>query len=154
MLSTIGYEKSEVHDFVATLIDSEVEVLVDIRDRAQSRKKGFSKTALSEAVGNAGIEYLHVKALGDPKEGRDAARSGQIEKFKTIFSSVLSGETAQFALDEVGALAQSKRICLMCYEKDHEYCHRKMVSDELMEKFDLKVVHLGVKPRIDRECKK
>lgn len=144
MLTTIGYENSSLEDFVETLKLSNVEVLVDIRDRAQSRKPGFSKTALSEAVRNAGIEYLHIRALGDPKEGRDAARAGMIERFREIFSAVLETESAIEALSNVEKIARSKRICLMCYEKDHRYCHRKMVSDKLEAAIGIPAKHLGV----------
>ncbi|MDD9910334.1 MAG: DUF488 domain-containing protein [Ahrensia sp.] len=144
MFATIGYEKCSLDDFVATLVDRKIEVLVDIRDRAQSRRRGFSKTALAEAVGDAGIDYIHIKALGDPKEGREAARAGLMDKFRKIFIAVLSEETAQNALSEVESLAKEKKICLMCYERDHHVCHRKIVSDHLERALGCKAIHLGV----------
>ena len=144
MLTTIGYEKSDLRDFIATLKVSKIEVLVDIRERAQSRKPGFSKTALSNAVNEAGIGYVHLRELGDPKAGRDAARAGLFKAFQTIFSKVLEGEEAQAALAKVELLAKSKRICLMCYERDHRNCHRKLVSDRLKRTLGCKVLHLGV----------
>lgn len=144
MLTTIGYEKSTPEDFVATLQKQGIEVLVDIRDRAQSRRRGFSKTALSEAVQKAGIDYVHYRELGDPKEGRDAARAGKVEHFRKIYSNVLAGEAAQLALSNIVKLSRSKRICLMCYERDHRYCHRKMVSDQLEKSLKCKTDHLGV----------
>lgn len=98
MISTIGYEKADLEHFVGTLQLVGVEVLVDVRDRAQSRRKGFSKTALSERLQQAGIEYIHFRVLGDPKEGREAARSGNMKKFRSIFSQVLASEKAQQAL--------------------------------------------------------
>lgn len=144
MIATIGYEKSTPEDFVATLEARNIEVLVDIRDRPQSRRPGFSKTALSTAVNQAGIDYIHVKALGDPKEGRDAARAGKMNKFRAIFENVLAGTSAQSALADLEQLARSKRICLMCYERDHHACHRKIVSDHLENSLGLKTIHLGV----------
>lgn len=144
MLATIGYEKSTPEDFITTLQEQGIEVLVDIRDRAQSRRRGFSKTALATAAENAGIEYIHFRALGDPKEGRDAARSGQIDKFIEIFTSVLAERPAQEALAEVAELAKSRTICLMCYERDHRHCHRKIVSDELEVTLGCRTIHLGV----------
>lgn len=145
MLATIGYEKAALDDFIATLNDNNIEVLVDIRERAQSRRKGFSKTALAEATNAAGIEYLHFRTLGDPKEGREAARAGRMDEFRTIFSAVLAGESAQSALSEVEKLVKSKRICMMCYERDHLCCHRKLVSDELEQMLGCKTVHLRVR---------
>lgn len=144
MLATIGYERSTQEDFITTLRCQEIQVLVDIRERAQSRRPGFSKTALSLAVNSVGIEYIHIKALGDPKEGRDAARAGLIEEFQKIFGEVMAGDTAQAALADVAELAKSRRVCLMCYESDHKYCHRKIVSDHLEDVFGLNAIHLEV----------
>lgn len=152
MLTTIGYEKATPEEFVATLRRDGVEVLIDIRDRAQSRRRGFSKTALSEAVGEAGIDYIHLRALGDPKEGRDAARSGRIQEFERIFSGVLSGQPAKEALTQIEALAISKKICLMCYERDHRTCHRHMVSEQLEKSLGYKTVHLGVEKFEPEKC--
>ena len=144
MLATIGYEGVAQKDFVAALRSSGVEVLVDIRDRAQSRKPGFSKGALSSAIEDAGMEYVHIKALGDPKEGRDAARAGMFERFRLVFSAVLESVDGRLALAEVEKLARSKKICLMCYERDPNHCHRKIVSDRLEESLGCKTMHLGV----------
>jgi len=144
MIATIGYEKSTLDDFIATLKACGIEVLVDIRERAQSRRPGFSKTALSAAVNDAGIDYVHFRALGDPKAGRDAARAGMIDKFQKIFLNALATQAAQEALVQVGDLAVSKRICLMCYERDHQHCHRKIVSDHLEDSTGLQIIHLGV----------
>ncbi|NQV98494.1 MAG: DUF488 domain-containing protein [Rhodospirillales bacterium] len=144
MIATIGYERSSQEDFLATLQASKIEVLVDIRDRAQSRVPGFSKTALSKAARDVGIEYIHHRALGDPKEGREAARAGLIKEFRAIFSRVMKSHDAKEALSKIEALSQSKRICLMCYERDPLNCHRKIVSDHLRNTLGCKIAHLGV----------
>ncbi|VXC68257.1 conserved hypothetical protein [Oceanicaulis sp. 350] len=146
MLFTIGYEKSELQDFIQTVRAAGVEVLVDIRDRAQSRRKGFSKTALAAALNEAGIEYIHYRELGDPKEGREAARAGDFERFKTIYSAVLKSDEAQAALSKLESLAQEHAICLLCYERDHRECHRKMVADSLKKRINVAITHLGVQP--------
>ncbi|WP_298307258.1 DUF488 family protein [uncultured Erythrobacter sp.] len=145
MLSTIGYERASLEDFIATLRLGGIETLVDIRDRAQSRRKGFSKTALSEALGDAGIGYVHLKVLGDPKEGREAARSGDFAKFRQVFAGVMNSQGAQDAMLQLENMSTSSSICLMCYERDEKTCHRKIVSDSLEERTGLKTTHLGVK---------
>ncbi|MEO1198119.1 MAG: DUF488 domain-containing protein [Pseudomonadota bacterium] len=144
MLATIGYEKSSVEDLIATLAKSEIDLLVDVRDRAQSRKPGFSKSALRDRLAEVGIEYLHLRELGDPKEGRDAARAGMMDEFRKIFSAVLASERAKQALMTIEFLAQQHTICLLCYERDHRHCHRKMVSDVLESSLDCVTVHLEV----------
>lgn len=145
MLATIGYERAELADFIATLTLSRVETLVDIRDRAQSRRPGFSKSALSAALVAAGIEYIHVPALGDPKEGREAARKQDYDRFREIFNTVMDGDPAKKAIIEIASLAKIRNICLMCFERDQLQCHRKIVSDRLAEILKIKPVHLGVK---------
>ena len=145
MLNTIGYEGAELSDFIASLSEAGVEILVDVRDRAQSRKKGFSKTALSEALNKADIKYLHLRELGAPKEGRDAARSGQWAKFHKIYGKVLKSEVAKAAIDLIVELSIKKSVCLLCYERDHKTCHRKCITDEIENHVGKKARHLGVR---------
>lgn len=145
MLATIGYEGAKLEDFIATLKLCEIDVLVDIRDRAQSRRPGFSKSGLSQSLAKCGIDYLHLRNLGDPKEGRDAARSGDFARFRQIFSTVMRSDHGKSALSELVELASEKTICLMCFERDQLTCHRKMVSDYLEPILGGKAQHLGVR---------
>lgn len=145
MISTIGYEGAKLEDFVATLNHVDIDILVDIRERAQSRRKGFSKTALSEALASAGIDYLHLRELGDPKPGREAARRGDWEEFRSIFSEVVSSTTAQDAIRKIEEIARESRVCLLCYERDYTTCHRKIVSDILDDRLGSRTQHLGVR---------
>jgi len=144
MLFSIGYERSSLSDFVATLQLSGVNVLADIRDRAQSRRPGFSKTALAEALSNAGIQYIHLKELGDPKDGREAARRGDFGEFRRIFAKVMASHEADLAIIKISKLLKDSNVCLMCYERDVKTCHRKIVSDDLKERTGVAVTHLGV----------
>ena len=145
MVATIGYERASLPDFIATLKISNIDILVDIRDRAQSRRAGFSKSALSAALEDAGIDYLHLRELGDPKEGREAARRGDFVQFRTIFGEVMQTAAAKKAIEKLEELAAEYEICLMCFERDQSTCHRKIVADRLEKSLDLKARHLGVK---------
>lgn len=145
MLGTIGYERSTLADFVATLSIAGVTTLADIRERAQSRRPGFSKRALAEALQRAGIEYLHFPQLGDPKAGRDAARAGNVQEFLEIYSAVMSSSAAQHALKEIETLVAFKSVCLMCFERDQNECHRKIVAEYLESRLGVRARHLGVK---------
>lgn len=145
MLSTIGYEGATLDDFIATMSEARIKVLVDIRERAQSRRRGFSKTALSEALNAAGIQYIHLRELGDPKPGRDAARRGDWAEFRRVFKNVLKSKEAQDAVDLITKMAATKSICLLCYERDQKTCHRKMVSEIVESRLSKKTRHLGVR---------
>ncbi|WP_428407714.1 DUF488 family protein [Hyphococcus sp.] len=144
MLATIGYEGASLDDFIKTLLASNVEILIDVRERAQSRRKGFSKTALSTALTEAGIDYLHLRQLGDPKEGRDAARSGDFKKFRKVYSQVLKSEDAKLAIQDILKILPKQNACLLCYERDHTTCHRKIITDNIETTSNIKARHLGV----------
>jgi uncharacterized protein (DUF488 family) len=150
MLSTIGYERADLEDFNATLVACDIDYLIDIRDRAQSRRPGFSKSALSASLAEAGIEYVHYKQLGDPKEGREAVRSGDYAAFKRIFAKVMGSDGAKKALQEIEGIASNGAICLMCFERDFKGCHRKIVADHLEDRLSVKARHLGVRKHADR----
>ena len=148
MLSTIGYEGARPDDFVGTLQLADVRMVIDIRDRAQSRRPGFSKSALRASLEAKGIGYIHLKELGDPKEGRDAARSGDLVKFQRIYAAVLKSDDASRALAQIADLSRQMSVCLLCYERDHHECHRKIVADQLESVVGSKVRHLGVRENV------
>lgn len=130
-IHTVGYEKSEITAYVSRLLTANVEVLIDVRERPLSRKKGFSKRMLSEAVEAVGIKYFHVQALGDPKPGRDAAKAGNYDLFVRIFSNHMQTKEAKEALSDLAINTTGMNICLTCFERDHTTCHRSIVADQL-----------------------
>jgi uncharacterized protein (DUF488 family) len=138
---TIGYEGTDIERFIQTLCAVGVEVLADVRAVALSRKKGFSKTALRNKLADAGIEYVHFNALGDPKPGREAARAGRYDEFRTIYGKHLASADAQVALKELEIAVKAKATCLLCFERDPNVCHRSIVTHTLRkngnEIFDL-----------------
>jgi uncharacterized protein (DUF488 family) len=129
-LYTIGYEGSTPEKLVATLQAVGVTTLADVRELPLSRKKGFSKSALSEILADAGISYLHFKSLGDPKEGRDAAKSGNLTKFETVFLRHFAEEAGQSAFAKLLMVAKIELTCIMCFERCHVHCHRSYIADE------------------------
>lgn len=128
---TIGYEGTDIRRFVATLVAANVKVLADVRAVAISRKKGFSKKALQKALSDSGIEYRHFIELGDPKEGRLAARAGQMDEFKQIYSAHLDTESSQRALSDLVEQARDSATCLMCFERDPRGCHRRIIAEHM-----------------------
>src|SRR5262245_4748176 len=102
-LFTVGYEGVKPADLFASLQARGVELLIDVRDVPISRKPGFSKTSLSQGLSATGIEYLHLKGLGDPKPGRIAAREGRYSDFRRIFSDHMKTAAAQQALQDAVA---------------------------------------------------
>jgi uncharacterized protein (DUF488 family) len=143
-ISTIGYEGAAIGTFIAALRGASIKVLIDVRDIPLSRKKGFSKNQLAETLRSWGIEYVHLRGLGDPKEGREAARSGKISLFEKIFNKHLRSQTAAKDLKTAATLIRNNRACLMCFEADYEKCHRNIVAGRLAQMTGLTVSHLAV----------
>lgn len=142
---SIGYEGAKLCDFVATLREVGVEHVLDVRELPQSRRPGFSKKALSEALAAAEIGYSHCKQLGDPKHGREAARRGEMDLFRQIFDAHLDLPASQVALEDASELVIQKPTVLMCYERDFRDCHRSRVADRLLKLCTARVQHLGVR---------
>ncbi len=142
-LRTIGYQSTTVPDLIRALTAAGVDLLVDVRAVANSRRPGFSKTKLGEALAGAGIDYLHLKGLGTPAEGRAASRAGRFDEMQRIFREQLESPAGQQDLDELVRLATSGRaICLLCFEEDPEHCHRSMVAAAVAERIAIDVEHL------------
>ena len=148
---TIGYEGASLEDFLATLKIAGVSQLVDIRDFPGSRRKGFSKKALSEALEAAGIGYVHLKGLGDPKAGRDAARAGRFEEFVAIFTGHMKTEIALADLEKAVDLVVEKTACLLCYERHYQNCHRSIVSQRISDITGLSISNIVVRPGAAQE---
>jgi len=142
-LLTIGYEGLDLPGFVKYLTWHKVEVLVDVRELPISRKKGFSKSALTQAMAAHGIGYEHIKALGSPGPIRKQLKvDWDYETFFSAYEDYLNGQTE--ALDTLTELIEeNRRVCLLCFEKAHEECHRSRVANRMERAFD---GHLTVEP--------
>ena len=143
-LFTIGYERSSLLDFIATLEIAGVDLLLDVREFPVSRRKGFSKSALRDALEGSGIDYRHEKSLGSPKDIRHRLYDdGDFEQFFTDFRVHL--ETQKGLLREL-ANDLSGNVALMCYERDPRTCHRTVVAEAFQSIInDLPLKNLGVK---------
>lgn len=143
MLATIGYETSRLGDVIGRLRAADVALLLDVRAIASSRRPGFSKTMLAASLEEAGIAYRHLRGLGTPKAGREAARSGRFADMRAIFEQHLLGVDARAQLDEAIELARRNATALLCYEADPSHCHRAIIADRISAAIGCDVEHLG-----------
>lgn len=142
-LATIGYQAAPQARVIDALRAAGVEVLIDVRAIAASRRAGFSKGVLSASLEDAGIAYVHLRELGTPKEGRMAARRGQTAVMRAIFEGRLAEPAAQLQLAKAVEIAHGRRACLLCFEADHRGCHRTIVAERMCEAADFQVEHLA-----------
>lgn len=142
-LATIGYQSATPDGLRRALEHAGVELLVDIRAVASSRRPGFSKSRLSAGAAEAGIEYLHLRALGTPADGRAAARAGRHAEMRKIFLAHMALPESQAALHDLAGIVRSgTRVCLLCFEADPLHCHRNIVAAMLAERPPLEITHL------------
>jgi uncharacterized protein (DUF488 family) len=143
-VATIGYEGASMPRFLGALKEAGVELLVDVRAVASSRRPGFSKSKLAANLAGVGIDYLHLRGLGTPADGRAAARAGRYDELRTIFLDHLATHDAQDQLDTLAELVRDgkRRVCLLCFEADPAHCHRTMVAEALQTLVPVRVEHL------------
>jgi uncharacterized protein (DUF488 family) len=138
-LFTIGYEGATVGEFLAALQGAAVARVIDVRALPNSRRPGFSKTPLRNALAEAGIEYVHLRALGTPADGRAAARAGRHEDLERIYAGQLELPEAIAEGARMVGLAEEMPSALLCYEREPAGCHRSLLSALVP---DAEVVHL------------
>lgn len=118
-LFTIGYEGREPDELVAILEAARIELLVDVRELPLSRKRGFSKTPLSSAMKAAGIDYVHLRAAGNPFR---KAADGLARYRATLDRSVV---------DQVAGVARERRAALLCFCREASTCHRGVLASRV-----------------------
>src|ERR1700739_4156725 len=122
-LFTIGYEQTPVKSVLDDLEQAGVKLLVGVGEVGAARRPGFSKNQLAAGLDERGISYLHLRGLGTPKDGREAARSGKYDVLEKIYAKHLKTAQAKEELDELSALVKkSGPVCILCYERDHLHC--------------------------------
>ena len=143
-LFTIGYEQARSAAVIDELKRAGDGLIVDTRAVAASRRPGFSKRQLAAGLHEAGVGYLHLQKLGTPKEGRDAARAGNLAKLFDLYEKHLATPEAREQLDELTQIVTAGRpVCLLCYERDVGHCHRKRIAELICERTGISVEHLA-----------
>jgi uncharacterized protein (DUF488 family) len=142
-LFTIGYEQTPAKSVLDELEQAGVKLLVDVRAVASSRRPGFSKNQLAAGLDERGISYLHLRGLGTPKDGREAARGGKYDVLQRIYSAHLKTAQAREELDELSALVKkSGPVCILCYERDHALCHRQWIAEIIEDRDGVRIENL------------
>ncbi len=138
---TISYEGRSLEKFLADLASAGVSLLADIRENPFSRKPGFSRKALSEALQVGGIAYRHLRPLGCPRAIRDQyKKDGNWERYTEDFMAHLQQQ--QPSLEELASLASAEPVALLCYEADFNRCHRTYVARAVAKLLEAEVCHI------------
>ncbi|HEX5212447.1 MAG TPA: DUF488 domain-containing protein [Pseudolabrys sp.] len=142
-LFTIGYEKAKPAAVMGELKRAKIDLLVDTRAVAASRRPGFSKRQLAASLDEEGIAYIHLQKLGTPAQGRAAAKSGDYATLWRIYDKHIKSRAAHEELDELLTLIKSKkRVALLCYCRDPKACHRSRIVANVKKRMRVKVEDL------------
>ncbi|WP_156678079.1 DUF488 family protein [Sphingomonas profundi] len=124
---TIGYEGATQAELVAALQTAGVRRLIDVRAVPLSRRPGFSKNVLANGLREAGIDYVGLKALGTPPEGREAARRHDHATLERVYDGQLELPEAMAQAAMMLDLAAEAPAALLCFERDPAGCHRSLL---------------------------
>ena len=139
---TIGYEGATQAELIAALGAAGVTLVIDVRAVPLSRKPGFSKNVLAAGLKEAGIGYVHLKALGTPPAGREAARKGRMDEMRRIYAEQLETPEAAVQAAQMIALAQESPSALLCFERDPAHCHRTPLREAEMADWDVEDLYV------------
>lgn len=133
---TIGYQDRTQAELIDILRAAGVTLLADIRAVPLSRRPGFSKNILAAGLREAGIDYVLLKALGTPPDGRAAARRGDVGSLRRIYAGQLEKPEAMAEAGRLIAMARERPTALLCFEKDPATCHRTVFREIMMPDWD------------------
>lgn len=142
-LVSIGYEGRTSEELLAAIVELRVDTLVDVRLTPLSRKPGLSKTRLGQSAEGHGVRYVHFPALGNPKDNREPFHDGRAAEGCIRFSRLLARPAAVAAMGQLEALARDGRVAVLCFERDHDRCHRQVIVNELSERLgdSVRLIH-------------
>ena len=129
---SIGYQGRSVQELVEECVTAGVTVVADVGLTPLSRKPGLSKSKLGATLETAGIGYVHLPSLGNPRDNRESFGSAtDRERGRSRFRSLLHLDGPAKALSYLAELAQTERVALLCFERDALQCHRQVLTEEL-----------------------
>ncbi len=125
---TIGYSNRSAEEFLRILKENGIETLVDVRRFPTSRVAHFKREEMERWLPEHGVKYVW---LGEELGGY---RRGGYERYM---------ETQSFkeGLYKLLKLAERKRVCIMCKERNPKHCHRRFIAAQL-ERLCVKVIHI------------
>lgn len=127
MIYTIGHGKATIKQFIDTLKDNGIFVLIDVRSQPYSRRASqFNRNKLEKACRYEHIEYLW--------RGKSLGGFGEIPR-----DFFIKG------IEEIITKSIDDDIVLMCSEGDYKKCHRYQKITPELEKAGITVIHLAVK---------
>lgn len=142
-LFTIGFTKTNAESFFATLRDSGVKRVVDVRLKNSTQLAGFTKRGNLEYFLRdlCAIDYVHRPDLAPTREMLDAYKKqkGAWSQYEKDFVRLLASRHIEDAVPR----DIFNGGCLLCSEDTPDQCHRRLVAEYLRKHWEnVEIVHL------------
>jgi uncharacterized protein (DUF488 family) len=140
---TVGHSTRTAGQFVEVLAAYDIELVVDVRRFAGSRRMPqFGAASLEALLAESGILYHAIPELGGRRRPDPASRNvgWRHPAFRAYADHVASEEFAD-GLDQLLAAAGGLRAAVMCAELLWWRCHRRIIADVLTS-LGIHVVHI------------
>ena len=130
---TVGHSTRSGEDFGKILLAHEIKVLVDVRSFPGSRRlPHFNREALSQSLGELGIEYRHEPRLGGRrKPSSDSHNTAWKNASFRAYADHMETEAFRQGVEELLEVAAIERTTVMCAEALWWRCHRSLIADYL-----------------------
>jgi uncharacterized protein (DUF488 family) len=132
---TIGHSTRGIDELIELLHAHGVRLLADIRTIPRSRRNPqFEQSRLSASLQGAGLDYIHLPALGGlRKPHKDSPNSGwQNASFRGYADYMSTAEFASGITQLLDLARATDPVAIMCAEAVPWRCHRSMVADALV----------------------
>jgi uncharacterized protein (DUF488 family) len=140
---TIGHSTRTLDDFIATLADASIELVVDVRRLPGSRRyPQYDSAELDRELAERGVAYRWIAALGGRRRpSADSVNVGWRHPAFRAYADHIESEEFAEGLFELLMLAGGLRTAIMCAEVVWWRCHRRLIADVLVS-LGVEVVHL------------
>jgi len=131
---TIGHSNRPLEEFLHLLQAHGVTLLADVRKMPGSRTNPqFNGDTLQEALGAAGIGYVHLAGLGGLRRRRpDSLNGGWRNASFQGYADYMQTPEFEKSLEELLDLSRGQRPAVMCAEAVPWRCHRSLIADALV----------------------
>jgi uncharacterized protein (DUF488 family) len=141
VIYTIGHSDHSPEVFLDLLVQTGIEVLVDVRSNPSSRWVPHANPQdLKRSLKPAGIQYIY---MGDALGGRPESLENDVpESAKAKYEAIRKTQAFQQGLERLLISLTKHRTCIMCAEEDPSECHRNLLVGEGLRLMGVRILHI------------
>ena len=145
-LYSFGHSTQPLSHVLSLLEANGIQVVVDVRTSPYSRHApDFDLPNLRDALGMAGVDYLHTPELG----GRPQDRSYYDAEGHVLYRQLAGSQAFRAGIERLIAGSGRRQVAVLCAEEDPLRCHRWRLIGTALEERGIEMVHLRGDGRIE-----